>query len=178
MNWFDHGTISFLMIKVLPTLFTLVTALAASWISLQQWRISKAKLKLDLFDKRYEIFLLIWNSLSIANKNFDNDFKYNNLNIENSKIKRLQMENVGINNILPKIEFIFGKEIFNYTKEIYKKLGDFDSINFKISHLDSDSEERNLLNKKFLDLTSWFENEARDGCRSKFGKYMNFDNLS
>ena len=47
-----QGTTCFEILKIIPTA---AIALIVAAITLQQWRVAKAKLKLDLFDRRYKI---------------------------------------------------------------------------------------------------------------------------
>jgi hypothetical protein len=52
-------------VKGLPAAFvTLVIGLIAAGIAFRQYRIARAKFKLDLFDRRHAVFLLVLHRLS------------------------------------------------------------------------------------------------------------------
>ena len=84
IGWFENGSISFEWAKSAPTTFAaLVIGCIAGYIAFHQWRVAKAKLNLDLFEKRYVIFEATWTELSqamqtpevrITNPNFTNLF--------------------------------------------------------------------------------------------------------
>ena len=55
--WFAPGSLSFELAKGLPAAFVaLVIGVIAAWIALQQWRVARAKLNLDLFERRLSIY--------------------------------------------------------------------------------------------------------------------------
>jgi hypothetical protein len=56
-----QGTTCFEFFKLAPTA---LIALIVAGITFGQWRVARAKLKLDLFDRRYKIFHQTWAALS------------------------------------------------------------------------------------------------------------------
>ena len=72
-------------IEILKGLLTPLIAIIALWIAYQQRVINKNKLKLDLFEKRYEVYryirVFIANTLSHGNVTDDelNDFTRNTM---------------------------------------------------------------------------------------------------
>jgi len=44
------------MMDTLTALMTPTIAVAVAWVSFQQWKTARAKLNLDLFDRRYAVY--------------------------------------------------------------------------------------------------------------------------
>lgn len=55
-----------LWLQLLQGLLTPTIALAVAWIAFQQWRTSRAKLNLDLFEKRYEVYQNAYGALTFV----------------------------------------------------------------------------------------------------------------
>ena len=156
-TWFIPGSLSFEMAKGLPaTLITLIIGLIAAGIAFQQWRVAQAKLKLDLFNKRYEIFEAVWWELSRPVVD-----------------PPLEAGNANFTNLLPQAEFLFGQEIRTYMSHISSQ-----SIRLWVL-LQKQAQPPQLTQSdqyELLELYAWFEREAKEGVRAKFAKYMSFDN--
>lgn len=159
-DWFTSGSLSFELMKGLPAvvvtgLITAVLGYLAIQIQKDQWRVSRAKLSLDLFDKRYKIFEATWTELSQA--------------IQRGPVG---VSNPNFTNLLPQAQFLFGLEIRNYMSEIASKTTELWMIQKKIEAnqniLPPDLSQRNT------ELMEWFSKHAIDECRARFGPYLDF----
>ena len=150
MECCTQGTTCLEVLKILPTAFI---ALLVAIISFQQWRVSKAKLKLDLFDRRYEIFMRTWKILSEAV----------------GKGTRAEQYGLGtpFNNFLPEAKFLFGKEVFHYLDEVSNKWVRLHAIE-AMEHTSTFAQERS-------DLLVYFSEQADNRVKEVFGPYLNFD---
>jgi len=83
-----------------PNLPTALIALLVALITFNQYRVAKAKLKLDLFERRFNIFHKAWTSLSEAV-------------IDESKIQQYGFWSP-FNNDLHEASFLFGKKVTKY----------------------------------------------------------------
>jgi hypothetical protein len=150
MDCCAQGSICFELIKSLPTA---LIALIVAIISYHQWRVSKAKLKLDLFDRRYEIFMKTWKILSGVVSN------------------GTRTENLGLgtpfNNFLPEAKFLFGKDVSNYLDEVSNKWAKLHGIEGMDRASEYAAEKTVLL--------TYFHDQAEKGVKEVFGPYLNFD---
>src|ERR1700722_14950247 len=97
----DWSKVPFELVKGLPAAFvTLIIGASAAGIAYRQYEVARAKLKLDLFEKRYAIFQQTWEILSGVVRN------------------GTRAENYGLatpfNNFLPQAAFLFGEPIKRY----------------------------------------------------------------
>jgi len=117
---------------------------------------------LDLFDRRYEIFMDVWNFLSRPSSGR----KLNSLEYL-AYINEFQAK-------IPIASFLFGTEITSYMKEAvkkhyqYRRFGEEFDI---IGHLSSEN------NSAYEALVNWFSYEARDGVRKKFDPFLSLKHL-
>lgn len=157
-DWFAPGSLSFEIVKGLPVAFvTLVIGGIAAYIAWHQWRVARAKLNLDLFEKRYEIFEATWSELS----------------------KALQTgpqgpSNPNFTNLFPQAQFLFGTEIREYMFEISSKMTKLWMMQQQTKASGNVMSAENT--QRELELSVWFEVHAKDECRSRFGRYLDFSN--
>jgi hypothetical protein len=152
-----QGSICFELVKGIPAaIAALVVGSIATGIAYRQYRVAQAKLKLDLFDKRYAIFLETWTILSEA------------------VIKGTRERQWGLatpfNNFLPQASFLFGQRVTSYLNTASK--------NWTSLHAFEGDGAANLTPAQLEEskaLRQWFEDEAKEGCRKVFGRYLNFE---
>ena len=155
-EWTVSGNICFELVKGLPAAFVaLVIGGIAAWLAYQQWKVARAKFTLDLFDKRYKIFEATWGELS----------KFATTGIE-------RPSNAEFTNLMPQAQFLFGSEIRDYMTEISKK-------GIEIWTIDQTTKaSANVMKQedtaRYYEISNWLGQEAIDGCRAKFGKYLDF----
>lgn len=146
------------LVKGLPAAFVaLVIGGIGVWIAFNQYKVARAKLNLDLFDKRHHIFQKTWECLSQGS----------NPNMETMRLN--------FTNLIPEASFIFGKNIETYMYEINKKLIEYNMLNIKMQnnaiHPISDDDTNRI-----VELANWFYNEASTGSRQIFSEYLDFSN--
>lgn len=156
----DWSKVSFELVKGLPAAFvTLIIGLIAGGIAFRQYAVAKAKLKLDLFEKRYAIFHQTWAILSEA------------------ATKDTREKNYGFatpfNNFLPEAAFLFGKPIERYLDEASRKWIELRALE---AERDGAGIERAANIAKESVLKGWFFEQASRGAKTQFGRYLDFEN--
>jgi hypothetical protein len=147
------GTICFEMMKGGPAAFVaLIIGLIAAGIALNQYRVTRAKLNLDLFEKREPIFHKTWGVLSTA---------------QNTKSRPYGGSDPEFTNLLPQAKFLFGPEIKAYMELINANM-------IELWMLDQNAIHQVADNNKRYELSMWFSHEATVGVKEKFGKYLDF----
>ncbi len=134
-----------------------------AYIAYRQYKISKNQLKLDLYNKRFELFECIRDlfiEIEREAQNKDGDKYYNFvIKVDNSK-------------------FLFEQDIIDYTQEIKNKINRLKLINFK---LDKEripvGEERTTLAYENSEILGWFFAELHGNLHKKFNNYLNINNI-
>lgn len=152
----SSGTLCFELMKGIPAAFVaLVIGAIAAWIVFHQYRVARAKLKLDLFDKRYDVFLKTWGHLSemiqkgpgpLALSDFDNQ--------------------------RPKAGFLFGSDIEEYLVEISRRRTILWTIDAR-TKASGNVMPPDVINGH-TEVTQWFVGEAQAGAKAKFSPYLDF----
>lgn len=154
--WFEEGSLSFELAKGLPAAFVaLVIGLVAAGIAYRQWQVARAKLNLDLFERRYAIFEETWGYLSSAVT-------------EGTK----RFNDPTLSNLLPQAEFLFGPEIRAYMEQARSKMGDFWVVEKEWGTGTAEEQKKRISDRR--EVVNWFEKQASNGCRAKFGRYLDF----
>jgi hypothetical protein len=141
-----------------PNFLASIIALIAVYVAIHQYTVTKAKLKLDLFDKRYPIFQETWEILSeVAQRG--------------TRQKSYGLGNP-FSNFIPQAAFLFGKDVEVYLNNAVKKWTEFRAIEGET--------ERQGINRleniaKRSELEKWFFNEASLGATQLFGRYLEFE---
>ncbi len=139
--------------KGLPAAFVaLIIGIIAAWIAYNQYKVARAKLNLDLFDKRHHIFQKTWECLSQS---------------QSPEAEKLRLN---FTNLIPEVSFIFGKNVKDYMYDINKKLIELNMLTIKLKsgNITKDETER------ITELSTWFYNEASIGSRKVFSEYLDF----
>jgi len=113
--------------------------------------IADAKLNFDLFEERYNLFLRVWEYLSVAPKMG-----------EDVKIQ------TNFTNEIPKSRFLFGNDIANFMDEAFKRRAVL-IIAYQTYNANLDLEA----SKQIGEQTKWFF-EAASSCHKKFSLYLDF----
>jgi len=88
-------------------MLALVIGIVAAYIAFRQYRVARAKLKLDLFEKRFIIFHQTWVILFETVRSGTREKNYG--------------LGTPFNNFLPEAAFLFGKDVENYLNNATKK---------------------------------------------------------
>ena len=144
------------LVKGLPAAFVaLAIGLIATWIAFNQYKVARAKLNLDLFDKRHYIFQKTWGCLSQIHG------------------EDPQKRHDDFTNLIPEASFIFGKNIETYMYEISEKVIEFNILNIKIKNATNGLLAENDINRN-AELANWLLNEASTGSIKVFSEYLDF----
>lgn len=153
-------TIWFELVKGVPAaVVALVVGIVGGLIAWRQYRVARAKLNLDLFEKRYELFMVVWTFVS---------------SVVQGGVRRLNSpERVEMINQIPKMEFLFGHELAEYVRKISAQHGSLWSIQQATAQNNNVMPQAHV--QAHLELMQWFADEASDGVRARFGAYLNFE---
>jgi len=153
------------MMKGVPAAFvTLIIGSIAGAITFRQYQVAKAKLKLDLFDKRYTIFNKAWLAMSNAAT------LPATLRLAVPKDDELITP---FNLLLPEAVFLFGKEIEDYLNELSKH---FTQLHRGAKYLPISAEDEAQNAALMQASQTYFIEQVRQGAKARFGVYLGFDN--
>jgi hypothetical protein len=144
------------LVKGIPAAIVALTlGVVASLIAYRQYHVARAKLNLDLFDKRYQIFLETWQALSEA------------------AIKPLERRAMGtpFNNNIPRARFLFGPDVETYLEKASTHWSQLRAMQTMVESSNGRPEHAEQLQE----IQGWFDAEAQRGVKLKFGMYMNFE---
>ena len=147
------------LIRGLPTAFVaLVVGMIAAGIAWRQYRVARTKLKLDLFDKRYAIFEETWSILSSVT-----------LNGTTATQNRRMV--TPFNNLIPKSGFLFGGDVEDYLNDAAERWAKLWSLELPRQTKPLSPDETRTAEE----LRKWFRQEASEGAKKVFGRYLSFD---
>lgn len=155
---------------LVPALITVVFAGWATRISQSQRDIAKgqkdiaraqkavahAKLNLDLFDRRFEMFQVTWGFLSAGVNSSEHELIHSDFT-----------------NQIPRARFLFGAEIADYMLEASNRRGRLSLLN-RTLEARPNHPEFTKLTQETTELHSWFFEEASKGCYKRFAEYLDF----
>jgi hypothetical protein len=153
------GTNCFEWIKVLsPTVVAFIFGVIAARLTWNQYQVAQAKLKLDLFERRYAIFQKVWQICSLT-------FHHGT--------RQPTFKGVGFgtpfNNFRPEAAFLFGKGIQAYIDELAEKWGQYHGHE---GMRDDDARKSVDLG---VTLQDYFFAQADHGVKDQFSPFLNFD---
>jgi hypothetical protein len=158
LDWCRAEPLCFELAKGVPAaLVALIIGLVAAGIAWRQYQVARAKFKLDLFEKRYDIFFKTWGHLSSM------------INNGLGPTPLSDFDNEG-----PKAAFLFGSDIEAYMKEV-------SSNRIKLwTVAQATTANGGVLPPKHIAehtaLLEWFFQEGSEGVKKKFAPYLDFSN--
>jgi hypothetical protein len=156
-----QGSICFEMVKGVPAAFvTLIIGGIAAGITLRQYYVAKAKLKLDLFERRLAIFQKTWEILSLT--------------VRDGTLEKNWGLATPFNNFLPEAAFLFGSEISDYLSLCTRNWTQLRGLQAEKDDVAGKDRQKNI--ERSTELTNWFFEQASTGCKAQFGKYLDFSN--
>jgi hypothetical protein len=152
-------TLCFQFVQGVPAaVVALTVGIVGAFIAWRQYATARAKLKLDLFTRRYDLFMTVWTLLSHIKQ----------VGAEVKKNHRSQYEAFkNFRNNLPQSGFLFGKDIERYLEEIDKKQFDLWGLELKLEQKGLDEVE--AAQREALKI--WFDHEART-AKNRFKPYL------
>ncbi|WP_446326014.1 hypothetical protein [Burkholderia pseudomallei] len=155
----EAQTICFELMKGVPAaVVTIAVAIGTGAIAWRQYHVAKAKLNLDLFEKRYELFTLMWGYLSEMTR---------------GPTQRRAQLRVDFTNSIPKLEFLCGASMTAYARFIIQQAGEFESIEFRTKENGRVVPPEDV-NRRH-ELMKWFWEESSEGLRRRFGEFLDFE---
>ena len=142
-------------------LVTLTIGIAGALIAVRQYYTARAKLKLDLFDKRYTIFMYTWTHLSYIVER-GAEIKAN----DSERFKTFK----NFRNNVPQAEFLFGPKIGQYLECIHTQQMALWEIVLK---LDTGTATQEDIERE-TELMLWFVDAAKTS-KEKFKPYLSFE---
>ena len=144
------------LIQLLSALLTPVIAVVTTYIAVQQYRTSRLKFKLEMFEKRYAIYQGVKNFIlsAVREANLSNDdfFKFNEETQD--------------------AFFLFGERVEKYIDELRSKGSRLRYLNERLSDQSLPiGEERSKLAKEDAELNTWFGNQLLES-KQVFKKYL------
>jgi hypothetical protein len=152
------GTICFEMMKGVPAAFvTLIIGGIAGAITWRQYKVAHAKLKLDLFERRFKIFHQTWVAVS-------------DTAIKGTQDDERQGMFAPLNNFGSEAAFLFGHDIERYINEIGRNW-------FELRRIQN-PKNKDAVAEAFREseLTNWFVEQGTKGVKAKFSPYLDFSN--
>lgn len=139
---------------IAPGLPAALVALLVAIIAWRQYKVAKAKLNLDLFERRYQIFHRTWTLMSEIAKH-------------GPKVHEMHNFSNPFSNDMPEAAFLFGPKVEQYLSNAVTQWSRFRSVDMDLDAA-KNAEERTRLE-------AWFFQEASVGCKKIFGEYLNFE---
>jgi hypothetical protein len=128
-------------LRIVSTLSTLAIGIAAWFLSCQQFRISKSKLKFDLYEKRLSLFHVVRDFASTVALGGE---------WESGQLYRNTIERY----------FLFEKDVCDYIDEMYEKAKLLERTKLDLDPLGFDDEEKRELSNKLVELKTWFFDQS------------------
>ncbi len=148
------GTICFELIRGIPAaLVALVIGAIAALIAYRQYQVAQAKLKLDLFERRFKIFSRTWEILSETAT-------------QGTRVKNYGLGNP-FSNFLPEAAFLFGTDVQEYLSLAVNQW-------IELSGIEGEPNAPEHAARR-AELKRWFFQEASAGAKKLFGRYLNFE---
>jgi len=147
-----------IMLKLSQTVLTPIIAILAAWIAFQQHKTNRYKLRLDLYDKRFNVFHKLISFVSSAVQQG---------NVTDEQLNEFLRSTAYAN-------FLFDKDIETYIDEMYHKGVDLHYMEKSIKEL-SGNKQKEILDKREI-VFNWFVKQFTES-RKKFGRYLNFHRI-
>jgi hypothetical protein len=153
-HWFETGTVSFELAKGLPAAFVaLAIGLVAAWIAFWQYRVARAKLNLDLFERRIAIYDEVMTFLLESLPGGPQSFL--------ATIERRD-----------EVPFLFGDEVVKYLDQVQQHRDELRQIETQAVANNGVVPPAQI--PRHTELTNWFVQQRSSGCRRVFAPYLDF----
>ncbi len=153
-QWFVPGSLSFELARGVPAAFVaLVIGVIAAWIAFQQWRVARAKLNLDLFERRLRLYRAtdkyLLESLSGGPQSF--------------------LETIEGLNEAP---FLFGPEVTTYLQKVLDMRNELRGIDTRAQGNNGMVHPEEI--NRHGELNRWLTDQRNGPCRAVFAQYLEF----
>jgi len=144
-----------LVINILNALLIPLIAIIAAYIAYQQYSINRKKVKLDLYEKRYNIYKTTKKILFTVTQ----DGKI--------ELKELKNSIIGIKN---ESKFLFNKEVVQFIKNLQEN-------SIKLNNLNNERIKTTEQQNKANELTNWFTDNYIN-LEDLYNPYLSFKNIT
>ena len=141
----------------ISTILTIIIALFVAWVGFQQYLLSKARFKLDLFEKRYSVYKATQRFLTLI---------FTNARIDTAELFEFRGDTQDA-------VFLFGEDVSDYLEKIGDKALDMLTITEELEGVPVSDKRSGLCNKKSQLLRELTSELPR--LKKVFGRYMKFD---
>jgi hypothetical protein len=155
-----QGSICFEWMKGLPAvLVALVFGAIAAGITWRQYKVAKAKLNLDLFERRYAIFHKVWEITTDTFSGGPRSSSFGHTGLSTP-----------FNNFRPEASFLFGKDIEAYIDELIRNWAQYRAV----EGLNEEDARKNA--ESAMALQNYFYEQANGGVKERFAPFLDFAN--
>ncbi len=143
------------LIDIISALPSPITAIIVTYVAWQQWRTSRNALKLELFDKRFQIFEKITGFIATILISGKVEYKDTTQFLRDTKSAK----------------FLFNDDvkITDLIDEICKKANDLEDLQTELQSINGDVRKENVANQR--EIKNWYEKKLRD-IDEVFKKYL------
>ena len=148
------------IVQIISSVGTLFIASVVVYITYQQHKTNRDKLRLDLFEKRYKVFRTLMEFLAFI------------FTFGNADPKKIMTFKADTNDSI----FLFEEEISSYIEKVYDKAWEIHSANFKLEHhkiREETQEQTDATFKNREEVWQWFSNELKKAPEI-FKPYLKF----
>jgi|SRR6185369_3730940 len=135
-----------LILRIVSTLSTLGIGVAASLLAYQQFKISRSKLKFDLYERRLKLFTVV--------KEFCGRTAVEG-EISTQQSSALYHDTI-------ERHFLFDKEISDYIGDVYVRAKRVQGLKLQLESPNLSDDEREQLNEQHTNELTWFYNQAEN----------------
>jgi len=146
-----------LLLKIISTLSTLAIGIAAWRLAYQQFRISKSKLRFDLYDRRLALFSVV--------RDFASDVVVKG-ELDSGQLYRDTIERY----------FLFDQDVCAYIDEMYKKAKEVERTKLELVRPNLTLEEKQQLVTELVAGKNWFFDQS-DAMIRVFSKDLSIKTL-
>jgi hypothetical protein len=152
------GPVCIALVQGIPTaLVALTVGIVGSYIAYRQASVAKAKLKLDLFEKRYPIFQQTWEIMSETA-------------LRGTRVRHYGFGNP-FSNFMPQARFLFGKNVEAYLSNAVNRWAELHG--YEGEREDALAAAQHAA--RVAELKGWFHQQASTGLRELFDPYLDFE---
>ncbi|MFA8389736.1 hypothetical protein ACEPUD_06360 [Burkholderia ubonensis] len=157
---FDPQSAWVTVVQVGAAALSPVIAVVGGWIAWQQVRINRNKLKLDRFDKRFEIYEAAMAFVA---------HMVTNGAVHDESERDFQLKTRGA-------RFLVSKEIDDYLSEIMKMAGQLRMVKIQMEMPLLSEAKREEVGNKWIEIQTWFQAQF-DVLPEKFGPFLSVDDI-
>ncbi len=144
----------------LPGALTPLIAIIAIIIAWQQRQVEQLKVRLALYDKRFQVYQSVKAFIESA---------INNGNISSNDLNQFSAKTA-------ESYFLFGSEVLDYRKDMIKQAARLNELKGRIEKARISGESNKLAEEDYSKLFSWFVNQI-DESTKLFAEYLKFKKI-